>query len=122
MLSPSVEQERAQILEQMAHIDHMIRGHVSQQTYQVQRGGQTVTQGPYYLLQRREKGKNTCQRVAEEDLELIVQAVEGYARFQQLAQRYATLTEQLTWQQQSASVKKKFRRFCRPSSRTSPSA
>lgn len=122
MLSPSLEQERARILEDMARIDRMIRGHVSQQTYQVQRGGQTVTQGPYYLLQRRENGKNNCQRLGEEELELIVEAVEGYARFQQLAQRYAALTEQLTWEQQSATVKKKFRRFWRPTSRNSPSA
>ena len=122
MLSPSTEQERAQILQQMAHIDRMIRGHVSQQTYQVQRAGRTITQGPYYLLQRRENGKNNCQRLGDQELELIVEAVEGYARFQQLAQRYAALTEQLTWQQQSATVKKKFQRFCRPTSRNSPSA
>ena len=122
MISPSIEQQRTRILEEMAHIDRMIRGHVSQQTYQVQRGGHPVTQGPYYLLQRRENAKNNCQRVGEEELEFIVEAVEGYARFQELAQRYAALTEQLTWAQQSATVKKKFRRFWRPTSRTSPSA
>ena len=87
MLTPSLQQERARILEEMAHIDRMIRGHVSQQTYQVQRAGRTVTQGPYHLLQRRQNGKNNCQRVGADELEFIVQAVEGHARFQQLAQR-----------------------------------
>jgi hypothetical protein len=106
MLALSLQQERAQILEQMAHIDRMIRGHVSQQTYQVQRGGRTVTQGPYPLLQRRENGQNNCQRIAADELEFIVQGVEGHARFQQLAQRYAALTEQLTWEQQGAELKK----------------
>jgi hypothetical protein len=122
MISPSLQQERARILEEMAHIDRMIRGHVSQQTYQVQRADQTVTQGPYYLLQRRENGKNNCQRIGADELEFIVAAVEGHARFQQLAQRYAALTEQMTWNQQGAGIKKKFQRFWRPTSRKPRSA
>lgn len=122
MLSPSLQQERARILEQMAHIDRMIRGHLSQQTYQVQRAGQTVLQGPYHLLQRRENGKNNCQRVGDDELEFISQAVEGHARFQDLAHRYAALTEQMTWDQQGAELKKKFQRFWRPTSRKRPSA
>ena len=122
MLSPSLQQERARILEQMAHIDRMIRGHLSEQTYQVQRAGQTLLQGPYHLLQRRENGKNNCQRVGADELEFITQAVEGHARFQELAQRYAALTEQMTWDQQGAEIKKKFQRFWRPTSRKRPSA
>jgi len=122
MLTPSLQQERARILEEMAHIDRMIRGHVSQQTYQVQRAGRTVTQGPYHLLQRRQNGKNNCQRVGADELEFIVQAVEGHARFQQLAQRYAALTEQVTWEEQGGEIKKKFQRFWRPTSRKRPSA
>lgn len=122
MTSLSIQQERSRILEQMAQIDRMIRGHVSQQSYQLNRGGQTVTQGPYFLLQRRENGKNNCQRVGTEELEAIVAGVQAYGRFQQLAQRYARLTEQLTWEQQSASVKKKFQRFWRPTSRRRRSA
>jgi hypothetical protein len=122
MLSPSLQQERARILEEMAHIDRMIRGRVSQQTYQVQRGDRTLTHGPYHLLQRREEGRNNCQRVGADELEFIVEAVEGHARFQKLAQRYATLTEQMTWDQQGAQIKKKFQRFWRPISRKRPSA
>jgi hypothetical protein len=122
MISPSIQQERSRILEQMAQIDRMIRGHVSQQTFQVKRGGQTLTQGPYFLLQRRENGKNNCQRVATEELDAIVAGVEAYHRFQKLAERYARLTEQLTWEQQTTGVKKKFQRFWRPSSRKPRSA
>ena len=122
MISPSLQQERSRILEEMAHIDRMIRGHVSQQTYQVHRGGKTVTQGPYHLLQRRENGKNNCQRVGADELESIVTAVEGHDRFQKLAQRYAALTEQITWAQQGADIKKKFQRFWRPISRKPPCA
>lgn len=122
MLSPSLQQERSRILEQMARIDRMIRGHLSQQTYEFQRGGRTLTQGPYHLLQRRENGKNNCQRIGADELEFIAQAVEGHARFQQLAQRYAALTEQMTWDQQGAGIKKKFQRFWQPISRKRPSA
>ena len=122
MLSPSLQQERARLLEEMAQIDRMVRGHVSQQTYQVQRGQRTVTQGPYHLLQRRENGRNNCQRVGADELDFIVQAVEGHDRFQKLTQRYAALTEQMTWDQQGADIKKKFRRFWRLTSRKRPSA
>ncbi len=122
MIAPSIQQERSRILEQMAQIDRMIRGHVSQQTFHVQRGSQTLTQGPYFLLQRRENGKNNCQRVGPEELDAIVAGVEAYQRFQKLAERYALLTEQLTWEQQAAGVKKKFQRFWRPSSRKPRSA
>jgi len=122
MTSPSIQQERSRILEEMARIDHMIRGHVSQQTYTKKRGEESLTQGPYFLLQRRENGKNNCQRVSPEELDSIVAAVEGYARFQQLAQRYAQLTEQMTWDEQSAGIKKKFQRFWRATSRKRPSA
>jgi hypothetical protein len=122
MISPSLQQERSQILEEMALLDHMVRGHVSQQTYQLKRHGQTVTQGPYYLLQRRENGKNNCQRVAPDELEVIVAGVQAYDRFQQLTQRYAALTEQMTWDQQTSDIKKKFRRFWQPTSRKPPSA
>jgi hypothetical protein len=122
MISPSLQQERSRILEEMAHLDQMIRGHVSEQTYQVKRGHQVVTQGPYFVLQRRQDGQNNCQRVGPDDLPAIVAAVEAYHRFQELARRYATLTEQMTWDQQTPQVKKKFQRFWRPSSPKPPCA
>jgi hypothetical protein len=122
MITPSLQQERSRILDQMARIDQMIRGHVSEQTFRVQRGSQTVTQGPYFLLQRRENGKNNCQRVGTDELETIGAGVEAYARFQKLAQRYAALTEQMTWDKQSPDIKKKFRPFWRPTFRKPRSA
>ena len=122
MISPSLQQERSRILEEMARMDQMIRGQVSQQTYEVERGGQVVTQGTYYSLQRREEGKNNCQRIGPDELESMVSAVEAYHRFQGLAARYAALTEQMTWDKQTPAIKKKFQRFWRPSSRKPPSA
>ena len=116
MISPSLQQQRAQILEEIGRIDSMIRGHLSQQTFHRKSPSGTASYGPYHLLQRHEKGTNNCQRIGDAELEFITQAVQGHARFQELTRRYAELTEQLTWEQQSAQVKKKFQRFWRPTS------
>ena len=122
MITPSLQQQRAQLLQQMAGIDSMVRGHLSQQTYHRKSAGRLLTQGPYHLLQRHQNGKNNCQRIGPEELEFISQAVEGHARFQELARRYAELTEQATWERQTPELKKKFRRFSRPTSHRPSSA
>jgi hypothetical protein len=117
MMSPSLQQQRDQILHEIAHIDSMIRGHLSEQTLKPKRASGTAAYGPYYTLQRHENGTNNCQRIGPDELEFISQAVLGHARFVELTRRYAELTEQLTWERQSAPIKKKFQRFSRPTSR-----
>lgn len=117
MTTPSLQQQRAQILQQMAEIDSMIRGHLSFQTYRPKGANSSVSQGPYPLLQRHQNGKNNCQRVSSDELEFVSNAVDGHARFQALASRYVELTEQATWERQSPDIKKKFLRFSRSTSR-----
>ena len=56
MLSPSIQQQRAKIIEEISHIDSMIRGHLSQQTLKPKRSSGTASYGPYYTLQRHENG------------------------------------------------------------------
>lgn len=116
MISPSIQQQRAKILEEIGRIDSMIRGHLSQQTFQRKSSSGIASYGPYHILQRHQNGTNNCQRISDQELGFITQAVQGHARFEELTRRYAELTEQLTWDQQSAQVKKKFRRFWRPPS------
>jgi hypothetical protein len=116
MISISIQKQRAQILQEIAQIDSMIRGHLSQQTLKPKHSSVTASYGPYYTLQRHENGANNCQRISPEELEFITEAVHGHARFQELTRRYAQLTEQLTWDQQSAQIKKKFHRFLPPTS------
>ena len=118
----SLQQERDAILQEMAGIDQMIRGHLSEQSFKLTRHGKTIVQGPYYILQRREQGKNNCQRVPESERDAIVAAVEGHRRFQTLAARYAVLTEQMAWNNQTPEIKKKFRRFWRSISPKPPPA
>lgn len=114
MTLPTLQEQRARILEEMASIDHMIRGHLSTQTYRVQRHGQTIVQGPYYLLQRHQDGRNQSQRVSDQEAEMITAHVLAYKRYLELADRFAALTEEATWKEQPQSVKKKFRRFWQP--------
>jgi len=116
MISPSIQQQRAQILEQIGRIDSMIRGHLSQQSFERKSSSGSSSYGPYHILQRHENGTNNCQRISDQELEFITHAVQEHARFQELTRRYAQLTEQLTWDRQSAQVKKKFQRFWRPTS------
>lgn len=114
MTLPTLQQQRAQILKEMASIDHMIRGHVSTQTYRVKRRGQTVIQGPYHVLQRHQDGRNQCQRISDQELDLISSQVQAYKRYLELSERFAALTEEATWKEQPESVKKKFHRFWLP--------
>jgi hypothetical protein len=117
MTIPSIQQQRDQILQQIAQIDSMIRGHLSEQTLKTNRASRATSYGPYYTLQRHENGTNNCQRIGPDELQFISRGVLGHARFVELTRRYAELTEQLTWERQSASIKKKFQRFSRPTSR-----
>jgi len=117
MTLPTLQEQRARILEEMAGIDHMIRGHLSTQTYRVQRHGQTIVQGPYYLLQRHQDGRNQSQRVSDQEVETITAHVLAYKRYLELADRFAALTEEATWKEQPQSVKKKFHRFWQPAAR-----
>ena len=116
MISTSIQKQRAQILHEIAQINSMIRGHLSQQTLKPKRSSGIASYGPYYSLQRHEKGTNNCQRISPQELDFIAEAVHGHARFQELTRRYAQLTEQLTWEQQSAQIQKKFHRFLPPTS------
>ena len=111
MTLPALQQQRAQILKEMASIDRMIRGHVSTQTYRVNRHGQTILQGPYHVLQRHQDGRNHCQRISDQELDLITSQVLAYKRYMELAERFAALTEEITWKEQPETVKKKFHRF-----------
>lgn len=103
-----LQQRREQILQDMGAIDRLCRGHLSQQFFKSTRGGKTVRQGPYYVLQRWFRGKNLCERIPVDQVEPVRQGVEGYKRFRQLADEFVDLSEQITLQSGSLpAVKKK---------------
>jgi hypothetical protein len=107
----SLSRQKADLLQQMSLIPSIIRGKLSCQTY-VTSGR---SQGPYHILQRWDNGKNKCQRIPKNQLQIIQDGVSGYERFQHLADQFASLCERQTWDNQSSDFKKKFLRFSPPS-------
>ena len=91
-----LQQRRAQILDEIAAIDRLRRGHLSEQFFKSTRDGKTSRRGPYYVLQRWCQGKNLCERVPADQLQPVRQGVEGYQRFQHLAEEFAAVSEQIT--------------------------
>jgi len=66
--------------------------------------------GPYYNHQCYEGGRNVSRYVPSDQAGPIKEAIEGYHRFQELAQQYAQLVVEKTRAQREAGLKKKTRR------------
>jgi hypothetical protein len=98
MNTPSTPQE---LLQQIAQIQHMERGKLC-----VMRQGPS---GPYYHLQRWEKGKNHNRYVPREQMLAYQEAIAGYEKFEQLTERYAQQVIEKTRAELTASKKKKKR-------------
>ena len=90
------------VLHDIAQIQQMERGTVS-----VIRQG---PQGPYYNHQCYEEGRNVSRYVPSEQVGEIRDAIQGYQRFQALAQQYAQLVVEKTRAEREAGSKKKTRR------------
>jgi len=82
-----LQQRKAQILQEMAEIDRMQRGRLSEQFFKKTKEGRETTLGPYYVLQRWSEGRNLCQRVAAQEVASVRSAIEGYERFEKLAEQ-----------------------------------
>ncbi len=87
------------LLQHMAQIQRMERGKLC-----VLRDG---PQGPYYNLQRWEKGKNCSRYVPREQLPAFQEAIAGYQQFQQLSEQYAQQIIERTRAEIAAGAKKK---------------
>jgi hypothetical protein len=90
------------VLNDIAQIQHMERGTLS-----------VIGQGPagpYYNHQCYEEGRNVSRYVPSSQVSEIREAIEGYHRFQELAQQYAQLVVEKTRAQREAGFKKKSRR------------
>ena len=92
----SLQQQRALLLNQMAALDRMERGRLSEQFLQGQKDGQPVTRGPYYVLQRRLGREILKERVPLVRLPVVQADINAHEEFQRLAGRYAQVTEEMT--------------------------
>lgn len=103
----SLEEQREQVIEQMRSIDRLHRGTLSQHFLRRKRGGQTLTHGPYFVLQGYLRGKKFSTHIPAEKAAEVGRQVENYQRFQVLAERFVTLTEAITRRAEGAPESKK---------------
>ncbi len=96
--TPDILRRRGEILQEMAKIDRMQRGTLSEQFFKAKKGAEQIIRGPYYVLQQWVKGKHCSQRVPAQDVPPVRSAIEGRERFEKLADEFVELTEALTRQ------------------------
>lgn len=101
------QERRMQILEQMAQIECMEKGRLSEEYRETHKQGKTVRLGPYYKYQRWENGRNASRRVPAAEVEPLREAVDGYHRFRELATEFVELTVEMTRESASDAGKKK---------------
>jgi hypothetical protein len=87
------------ILQELAHIQQMERG-----TLNVIRQGPA---GPYYNHQCYEQGRNVSRYVPAAEVAGVKEAIQGYHRFQALAQEYVQLMVEKTRVERAAGRSKK---------------
>jgi hypothetical protein len=107
-----LQQQRDQILDQMRALDQMRRGSLSRQFFASPKGETSATQGPYFVLQGYLQGRKFSQRIAAAEADVVETQVANYKRFQELADQFVTVTEQITLQ---AEPKKNSARTSKPS-------
>jgi len=117
---PDLIQRKAQILQEMAEIDRMQRGRLSEQFFKKTKQGHEVLLGPYYVLQRWSEGKNVSQRVPADEVASVRAAIEGYERFEKLADEYVEIIERLTQQSEADDAKKNAKSESKPPSSRRP--
>ncbi len=99
----------AQILTQIAQIQSMEQGKLCAYRHP----GRSSAAGPYYKLQRWQKGRNRTSHVRPEELPALREALEGYARFCALSDQYAQLLVAQTRTRLEEGVRKKIRPYSR---------
>jgi hypothetical protein len=88
-------QKRHDTLQQMQAIDRLRRGTLSRQFFP-SRSDPSAKRGPYYVLQGFFHGKKFSQRIPEAQAAQVEADVDNYRRFQELAEEYVSLSDQIT--------------------------
>ncbi len=89
--------DRSAILQQMAKLESMERGTLSEEYREHPDGsGGTVRLGPYFKHQVWEGGSNKSRRVPAAEVPQLRQDIENHQRFAELADSYVELTVEQT--------------------------
>ncbi len=91
-----LEQRREQIIQQIEAIDRLRRGSLSRQFFKKPRTRSKAKQGPYYVLQGYIQGQKFSERVPAEQAQEMEPLVANYKRFEELAEEFVTVTDQIT--------------------------
>ena len=110
----ALKEQRTALLDQMAALDRMERGRLSEQFLHGQKDGRPVSWGPYYVLQRRLGRQILKERVPPDRLATVQADIRRHEEFQQLAQRYAEITQEMTRLQDAKPELKKKRPLSKP--------
>lgn len=98
MTASTIRQEREQILKEMAELEHIRRGSVTEQHVQsVGPDGTKRTRGPYPLYTFKDGGKTVSRRLNEPNrVQLYRQQIRNWRRFNELVERLRVLGEELS--------------------------
>ncbi len=106
-----LEKRREQVLQKIQAIDRLRRGSLSRQFFKKTRPGSKTQQGPYYVLQGYIQGQKFSERIPAEQAQEIEPLVANYKRFEELAEEFVTVTDQITrFSQEAPEAKKNSRR------------
>jgi hypothetical protein len=92
----ALQRQREEVLQEMRSIDRLRRGAFSQHFLRRREGGKIRTHGPYFVLQGYLRGKKFSRHIPAEQAAKVAVDVENYQHFQALAERFVTLTDELT--------------------------
>lgn len=88
-------QKRDLVLQDMQSIDRLRRGSLSKQFFKAP-SGNSGKLGPYFVLQGFFHGKKFSERIPAEQASHVQEQVDNYRRFQELAEEYISLSDQIT--------------------------
>lgn len=104
---PELRRQREEVLQKIQTIDRLRRGTLSEQFFTKKREGKTVRQGPYFVLQCYLKGCKCSERIPADHAEQIRSDVANYQLFQELAEQFVKITDQITrWENGQTDAKK----------------
>lgn len=92
----TLRSQRDGVLERMKQIDHLRRGSLSRQFFKTTRDGKIIQSGPYFVLQCSFKGKKCSERIPTQDAQQVEKHVENFRLFNELAEEFVSLSDQIT--------------------------
>ena len=82
----NLQSKRKALLNEMATIDTMHRGRLTEEYRERKVHGEVRRLGPYFKHQVWQNGRNQSQRVKPEEAERLLEGIQGLDRFKELSQ------------------------------------